>query len=356
MLSARKTRIGGFRLVLLVAALVLILVGTAAAAATMVPAYDYATPIFGLTTSPAHRLLVADAGAGIVEIGRSDTKLLVELPGVSDMSWAGRGNMFAITGLGPFDNSSTIFHISNRRGTREIADLWAYEEANNPDGGEIDSNPFDVEALSTAYAAVADAGANDLLLVDLKGNVDWIATFPHEIVSTDHIKSLAGCPTPPPGFEFVCGLPDMMPAEAVPTSVAVGPDGAYYVGELKGFPAPVGESRIWRIEPGTLHAECGASPACSVVADGFTSIVDLVFGPDGHLLVVELDEATWAAVEFGVGSVGGTVNSCDLASWTCTEVATGLPIPIAAAIDPFGTTYVAIFALVPGSAEIITLP
>jgi hypothetical protein len=35
-----------------------------------------------------------------------------------------------------------------------------------------------------------------------------------------------------------------------------------------------------------------------VVADGFTSIVDLTFGPDGTLYDVELDEASWAALEF----------------------------------------------------------
>jgi sugar lactone lactonase YvrE len=148
----------------------------------------------------------------------------------------------------------------------------------------------------------------------------------------------------------------MFPSEAVATSIAIGPDGAYYVGELKGFPAPTGESRVWRIEPGTRHAECGTSPACSVVADGFTSIVDLAFGPDGTLYVVELDEATWAAVEFGLGSLGGTVNACDVASGSCSEVAAGLPIPMAAAVDRDGVVYTAILALVPGSAQVIALP
>ena len=92
------------------------------------------------------------------------------------------------------------------------------------------------------------------------------------------------------------------------TSVAIGPDGAYYVSELKGFPAPLGMSRIWRIEPGTRHVHCDAeavgSPA-RVVADGFTSIVDLTFGSDGTAYVVELDEASWFAVEVVHGRDGG---------------------------------------------------
>jgi hypothetical protein len=62
-------------------------------------------------------------------------------------------------------------------------------------------------------------------------------------------------------------------------------------------------------------------------------------------------------VEFGVGSVGGTVNACNLSTDTCTPVATGLPMPIGTAIDRrTGEVYVAINALVPGAAEIIKLP
>ena len=152
------------------------------------------------------------------------------------------------------------------------------------------------------------------------------------------------------------------PLNAVATSVAIGPDGAYYVGELKGFPGPTGASRVWRIEPGTLHAECGNNPACTVVADGFTSIIDLTFGPDGTLYVVEIDEASFFAVQLELFSgipgrtLGGTVNACDSSTWTCNEVATGLSIPTAAAVDRDGTVYATISALVPGAAQVVKLP
>jgi hypothetical protein len=83
----------------------------------------------------------------------------------------------------------------------------------------------------------------------------------------------------------------------------------YYGGELKGFPAPTGASRIWRIERGTRHATCGSDPRCSIVADGFTSIVDLKIGRGGNMYVTEIDEASWAAVEIpGLQPAGGTVN------------------------------------------------
>ena len=327
------------------------LVAAPVALAEDVPSYSFAGPVFGLAAAPDGSLLAADAGAGIVELRKAAGSLVVALPGVSDVAPIGRGNMWAITGIGEGDAAQKLFRVS-RGSVREVADLWAFEVEMNPDGSEEpDSNPFDVAALTGGSALVADAGANDLLIVDATGHIDWIATLPVEPESTDNLKSLAGCPAGPPNF---CNLPPVIPTQAVATSVAIGPDGAYYVGELKGFPAPTGASRVWRIEPGTRHAECGSSPACTVVADGFTSIIDLAFGPDGMLYVVEFDEASWAAVEIFGNPTGGTVNACDPRSGSCFEVATDLPVPSAVAIDKDGTVYATINTL--GGAQVIALP
>ena len=316
-----------------------------------VPSYDFATPVFGLAAAPDDSLLVADAGAGVVELRHGEGNLIAELPAVTDVAPIGRGDMFAITSGG----DKKLYRLS-RGGIKEIADLGAFEADVNPDNGAIDSNPFDVAALSGGSALVVDAAGNSLLIADIKGNVDWVATLPNQLVSTANAKQLVGCPNPPPDFEDICGLPAMIPAQPVATSVAIGPDGAYYVGELKGFPAPTGASRVWRIEPGTRHAQCGTSPACSVVGNGFTSIVDLAFGPDGSLYVVELDEASWAAVEFQLPGLGGTVNKCNLSPFSCTEVATELPMPIAVALTRSGAVFAAVSVLVPGAAEVIELP
>jgi hypothetical protein len=345
---------------LLIAALVTM---STSALAGEVPVFDFATPIFGLAVAPDGSLLVADSGQGTVELRKGEGSLVAELPGIADIAPIGRGDMFAITGGGdPSDEmAGRLFRVA-RGNTREIANLMAFEAAVDPDGAGVDSNPFDVAALDGGAALVADAAGNSLLIVDQQGNVDWIATLPDELVSTDHVKNLVGCPTDNPDLAFACFLPPMIPAQAVATSVAVGPDGAYYVGELKGFPGEPETSRIWRIEPGARHAECGASPACSVVFDGFTSIVDLAFGPDGTLYVVEIDEAGFLAVElqafFGLPDLmqGGTVNACSLSAGTCSVVAAGLPLPTAAAVDRSGTVYAAIAALIPGAAQVITLP
>jgi hypothetical protein len=197
---------------------------------------------------------------------------------------------------------------------------------------------------------VVDAGGNDLFRVDRQGNVEVLAIFPDELVSTANIKELAGCPAGPPD---ICGLPELLPAQAVPTSVAIGPDGYYYVGELKGFPAPTEESRIWKVAPNASSAECGSSPDCVLVFDGgFTSIIDLTFGPDGSLYVAELDEASWAAVEILQAPTGGTINACDVATPTCGEVASGIPILTAITFGKDGTLWATRNALIPGQAEV----
>jgi hypothetical protein len=331
------------------AAVAVLLVGAATVRVAGVP-YPFATPVFGLATAPDGSLLAADAGSGIYEIRRGVFTQVAQLPGVTDMAPIGRGDMLALTSPG-FGGEGKLYRVS-RGTTREIADVLAFETLVNPDGGIIESNPFDVAALTGGSALVADAAGNSLLIVDARGNIDWVATLPNEMVSTANAKQIFGCPG---SGAPQCGLPDQIPAQPVATSVAIGPDGAYYVGELKGFPAPTGESRVWRIEAGARHAVCGSSASCQVVADGFTSIIDLTFGPNGTLYVVELDEASWLAMEEGQG-VGGSVNACNTVTWSCNQIATGLFMVTSATVGRNGTVSVVTNALIPGAADVSALP
>jgi len=316
------------------------------------PDYEFTTPVFGLAATPDGGLVAADTGSGVIQLRKGSGSPIAELPGVTDVAPIGTGGMWALT-TAP---DGRLYSVSRGGKTRPVAEISAFEEAENPDGGEIDSNPFDLAALGGGSVLVADAAANAVLIADRTGYVDWVATLPEEVVPSDHAKDVAGCPNPPAELAFVCGLPDSMPAQPVTTSVAVGPDGAYYVSELKGFPAPLGKSQVWRIEPGTRHAECGSSPACEVIADGFTSIVDINFGPDGTLYVVELDENSWLGLEVDPPQMlGGTINACTWDTFDCTEQATGLPIPMAVAITGSNHAYAAIWALVPGEARIIAI-
>ncbi len=158
------------------------------------------------------------------------------------------------------------------RGIRSVADFPRFEELNNPDKGAgvppgepgaIDSNPNGLLVRKGAQY-VTDAGGNDLLKVDHKGRVSLVAVFPTQVVPA------------PPGIP---GLPPELEAQAVPTTVVKGPDGAFYVGQLTGFPFPVGGASVFRVVP-------GHDP--EVFAGGFTNIIDIAFDKRGRLYVLEI--------------------------------------------------------------------
>jgi hypothetical protein len=157
--------------------------------------------------------------------------------------------------LGP--RFGKLYFLSPWGGVHPAADIAGYEAANNPDGKVPDSNPYSVEDLGFSRV-VADAGGNDLLKVSARGRISTLAVFPDRLVDF-----------PEPDFAM----------EAVPTSVVEGPDGALYVGQLTGFPFPVGGANVYRVRPG--HEP-------TVYASGFTNIVDIAFDKRGNLYVLEI--------------------------------------------------------------------
>lgn len=337
------------RAAVLVAAVAFVLVPTAAQAS---PSF-YAGPVFGIDTGPGGTLLVANVGKGIVN---GDTGAVLapasefSATGLNDMApIAGSDDLWAVTGgdLG-IEDQQFLYRVDEDGNATEIANLWAFEEKFNP-STDLNSNPFDVEDLGGGEALVVDAGGNTLLKADKHGKVKLVAVFPEELVSTENVKDIVNCPAGPPD---ICGLPDMIPAQPTSTSVAIGPDGAYYVGELKGFPAPLGESRVWRIAPNARNAKCpvGRSPLCSVVLDGFTSIIDMTFGPDGRLYVAQIDDASW----FALGAAGGSVHACTLATGACEEIVSGIPM-LTSITFRGDELWGVVFALVPGLTDVVPL-
>jgi sugar lactone lactonase YvrE len=73
-------------------------------------------------------------------------------------------------------------------------------------------------------------------------------------------------------------LPDGTTTDAVATNLAIGPDGAIYVSTLSGYPFAADLATVWRWD--------GAQ--ATPYATGLTTAVDLDFGSDGSLYVVEL--------------------------------------------------------------------
>jgi hypothetical protein len=174
-----------------------------------------------------------------------------------------------------------------------IADIWRFEDLFNPDeelgNSHVDSNPVDVFAGRRGFL-VADAGGNTVLRVDRRGAIRVVNVFP--------------------------SIPTSTGMQAVPTGVVKGPDGAIYVSQLTGFPFPVGGAKVFRIDPQTGVVKTYAS--------GFTNAMDLAFGPDGTLYVLEIransllstntDGGLWA-----VPPGGGTPQRIALPAGTLTE-------------------------------------
>lgn len=309
---------------------------------------DFQGPLFGVNLGRKGQFLVADAGAGPTRVLRNGTtRLITPLPGVSDVDRAGKGGLWALVSA----ERGELYRIVGGRKTK-VADLTRFENTVNPANDQKESNPFDLAAIGFNRTLIADAAGNSLLIWN-RGKLDWVATLPDHRVPTQPVKDAAGCPDGPPD---ICGLPPFFDADPVSTSVDIGPDGAFYVTELTGFPATPGTSRIWRIEAGTRHAHCGQSSKCRIVARGFTSITDIKFGPDGSAYVVELDEASWLALEGGAPK-GGTVNRCTAGSggqWSCHAIARGLTMPIGVEIRN-GHVFAVTHVLIPGQARLVRL-
>jgi hypothetical protein len=326
--------------------------GILAIPATAAAEGQFAGPVFGLGTDSEGNVVVADAGRGVASV---DGSLIAELPGVTDVAGSDQGWLWAITGGGPAPTAQKLFKVFEDGTMAEFANLGAYEAEHNPHPAAVDSNPFGVVDLGGGGAVVADAGGNTLLKVTKHGKVKLIAVLPDESVPTENAKAIVeevvgnllgqevscedGLPAEaPPEAHEICELPEMIPAEAVATSVAIGPDGDFYVGELKGFPAPLGESKVWRIASGARNVDCGSSPLCSVAYDGFTSIVGLAFDTDGTLYVAEMDEKSFLAVELFLEGLPvdlglGTIDACD---GSCAVELGGIPLLSAITVDGAG--------------------
>ena len=148
---------------------------------------------------------------------------------------------------------------------RAGVDLETFEVAQNPDGGEIDSDPYSV-LIDGNDVLVADAGGNDVVRVG-QGGVGH-----RSLVTVQQPRSVDA----PPALGAPAGT--QLPMQWVPDSLTRGPDGSVYVGELTGFPFVVGAARVSKI----------VGNATQTVASGFTNVIDLAFGPDGSLYVLEI--------------------------------------------------------------------
>jgi sugar lactone lactonase YvrE len=284
---------------------------------------------------------VTDVVTGLPSLATEDGQMFAIGP--NDLSLQGRGNLFFTIGFGGDPGTrEQVFGADGAklatlgRATPDgkwtlLSDLGLFEADNNPTGDEEDSNPYGILALA-GKQVVADAGANALLEIRANGAVAPLATFADGMADAPPFLGL------PPGTQI--------PMDTVPTSVAVGPDGDYYVGQLTGFPFPVGAANIYRVPAG------GGAP--QVFATGFTHIVDLTFGPDGSLYVVEIAKnGLLAAFEDGDWT-GALIRIAP--NGTRTELVPGaLTAPGGVAVGSDGALYVTNNSIYSGSGELIRI-
>lgn len=177
------------------------------------------------------------------------------------------GALFATVGLGgdtaykagfgtKGKDLAKLVRVTRSGNMQVVANLLAYERAHNPAGGVKESDPYGILRGQDA-SIITDAGANDLLRVNDRGRIFTMAVFPPRMVAFQ-------------GHQ--------VPMDAVPTTVVRGPDGAFYVGQLTGFPFPRHGARVFRVEPGEKP---------TVWARGFTNIIDIAFH-NGKLYVLEI--------------------------------------------------------------------
>lgn len=255
-----------------------------------------------------------------------------EVTGPQDIDFPTQGRAFVTVGWGGTPSARSapaakgkafgyLVQTGPNGKRRSAADIAGFEQAFNPAGGAVDSNPYGVLAEPGAVY-VADAGANALYQV--RGwNVSLVTTFPSQ-------RRTCTTPFPAPPVQ-----------ESVPTTVVRGPDKALYVGELTGFPFCAGVARIWRVVPGE---------APTVFLTGFKMIMDMAFAKDGSLYVLQ-----YATSPFAIAGPGQIVKVAP--DGTRTTLDTGAILQQPAGIEPGkdGALYVTNKTVTPGGGEVLRI-
>jgi hypothetical protein len=248
--------------------------------------------------------------------------------GPHDVGMGSDGALYATVGLAGSPDSREQFgrrgtllghlvRMTGSGGVEDVADLTGYEARRNPDGGAVDSNPYGLLRLR-GRSVVTDAGGNSLLRVSDDGHIRTLAVFPDRIIDFD-------------GEDF--------PMQAVPTTVARGPDGAFYVGQLTGFPFPEGGARVFRVVPGERP---------QVYARGFTNIIDIAFDARGNLYVLEIAHNSLASdAPFGALSVMSPTGE------TRVLLDEGLVFPTSVALAGRHELFVTNCGVCPGGGELL---
>jgi hypothetical protein len=258
--------------------------------------------------------------------------------GPSDVEPVGSGQALVLIGLGANPalrdtlpaagrKLATLQLVGPGNSSKTLSDLGAFEARTNPIH-DPDSNPVSIAKDGNGFM-IADAGGNTVVRTDRLGRSSTVAVFDDQLATAPPFLGL------PPGTKI--------PAQAVPTAAAKGPDGAWYVSQLTGFPFEPGLAKIYRVVPG--HAP-------TVYASGLTNVTSLAWSPSGHLYAVQIADGGLLASE---GLPMGSLLRITPGASSHTAVASPLPAPYGVAISG-SSAYVSTCAVCPGGGQVMRIP
>jgi sugar lactone lactonase YvrE len=284
---------------------------------------EAAAPIGNRGTSGQVTRISPDGTATVVATGLPSYAFGFESAGAAGIQVGPDGMLWvAIGGSGPatafldaLPNENSVVSIDPATGTiATVADIGAYERANNPHPTAVDSNLYGISLGADGTLTVADAGGNTVYTVDpATGELTVLAVI-------DDIPLPEGAQGPPT-------------LEAVPTGVAQNPTGGVYVGLLSGGPFPAGAAKVLAI---------AAEGTVSDAATGLTMVVDVAVGPDGALYASQISTNFLT----NPPAPGNVVRI--LEDGTQEIVADGIFLPNGIVFDDDGNLFVVAGALGPG--------
>jgi hypothetical protein len=215
------------------------------------------------------------------------------------------------------DVPNGVFKVAADGTTSLVADMSAFVKANPA----AKPNPGDFEPDETTYSMVADKGA--LIIVNPNhGTIEKVDPATGTMSRIIDVSASQG--------------------HVVPTTLAVGADGDYYVGNLQTFPVVAGASDIYKVTP---------DGQISIDATGVTAVLGVAF-VDGQLYALEASgpptDPNSPIAPFSGRVVKVTTSGVE-------PVATGLMFPTGMTAGPDGNLYVSNFGFggPPGAGQVV---
>ncbi len=237
----------------------------------------------GLFPLPDGGLLIAEGGGRIRKF-TSDGRLLTLAGNLRAVTGNFNEGVYTVgpSGVAQSPDGAVYFVVGEYRdkGFREAYRLEPNGQptpltGQDPTGLEppnLLTNPYDLAVEPDGSLLVSDAGWNSILRVSPAGEVTTYAPL-----------------GPLPAGS----------AQAVPTGLARGPDGALYVATLSGLPHPPRGAVVFRVQDANNDNDATDPGETTIYADGFTSATDAAFDADGSLLVTEFSNNLSALAERG---------------------------------------------------------